>query len=454
MSVGKVHIPVAFIIAPYGAIGEAPQSLEWFKKIESDVKAKLEKLHPFIEFSYYELSTIDDVNIFLSKEGNAVGFFVFVLQSLPGLLRPIIHSGKPTIIIAETYGGSGEYLFEYSRAKEQGYPIIGISTDNVTDDRILNKVKLLETIARLKGSRVIFIVGPDVKQYIEGEYPLSADIFSTFRSITALTGIIPVIMDVIEFREKYYDKVNIEDAVKIAENWIKNAEAVQEPLREEIVKSAKLYIALKNLAHDLNAAAIAVDCIVLYGSRAKVRYLDAWPCLAYMQLWYDNVIPVCEGDPYSAVVLLIGKYMLNKHGFLNDPGINEIKGEMVYYHCYAPTNPHGSTKPEVPYVITTAHLGAKHASIHVKLPINEPITVVGFDPEERILTIHRGRAIRTEFSQYACATKLIASANTTKIAEKFRWRLGWHRVVFYGEHAKEFEELATLLGLKVIYEDQ
>jgi hypothetical protein len=434
---GRVHIPVAFIAPPHSAI-------------VSSVKDKLEKLYPSIEFSYYELSTIDDVNIFLSREGNAVGFLVFVLTSIPEFLRPITYSGKPTIIIAETYGGSGEYLLEYPRAKEQGYPVIGISTDDVTDDRVLSKVKLLETIARLKGSRVIFILGPDVKRYTDLEYPLSVDILSTFRSITALMGIIPVIMDVTEFREKYYDKVSMEDAMKITEDWIKNAEAVQDPLREEIVKSAKLYIALKNLAHDLNAAAVAVDCIVLYNS----RYLDAWPCLAYMQLWYDNVIPVCEGDPYSAVVLLIGKYMLNKHGFLNDPGINEIKGEMVYYHCYAPTNPHGSTKPEVPYVITTAHLGAKHASIHVKLPINEPITVVGFDPEERILTIHRGRAIRTEFSQYACATKLIASANTTKIAEKFRWRLGWHRVVFYGEHAKEFEELATLLGLKVIHEDQ
>ena len=450
----NIHIPVGFVMSPYGAIGEAPYSLEWFNKIKQNVMQRLKELYPYIDFSYYDISTMDDVHNFLTKESNAPGFVIFVLQSLPGVLRPIIYSGKPTVIIAETYGGSGEYLFEYSRAREQGFPVIGISTDDVASESVLKKVKYIEVIARMRGAKVVFIVGPDVKQYIEGEYPLSADIFSTFRSIASITGIIPVVMDVVEFREKYYDRVSMDEAEKIADVWIKNAEAVQEPLREEIVKSAKLYIALKNLVRDLNAVAVAVDCIVLYGSRAKVRYLDAWPCLAYMQLWYDNVVPVCEGDPYSAVVLLMGKYLANLHGFLNDPGINEVKGEMVYYHCYAPTNPHGSPKPEVPYIITTAHLGAKHASIHVKLPINEPITAVGFDPEEKALTIHSGKAIRTELSPYACATKLIASANTKEIAKKFRWRLGWHRVVFYGDHVEEFKELATLMGLRVIEEDK
>ncbi len=452
---GNIRIPVVFIISPYGAIGEAPQSLEWFNKIESNVKFKLKSMYPNIDFTFYEVSSVSDVEALLSKEYGSPGFLIFVLQSLPGLLRPIIYSGKPAIIIAEAYGGAGEYLFEYSRAKEQGFPIIGISTDDVANDHVLSKVRLLETIAKLRGSRVVFIVGPDSKQYIEGEYPLSAELFSTFRSIISITGVEPIIMDVLEFREKYYDKVDVNDAEKIADMWIKNAESVQEPLKDEVIKSAKLYIALKNMAHDLNATAVAVDCIVLYGSRAKIRYLDAWPCLAYMQLWYNNIIPVCEGDPYSAIVLLIGKYLLNLHGFLNDPGINEIKNEIIYYHCYAPTNPHGSSKPEVPYIITTAHLGAKHASIHVKLPINETLTVVGFDPEERVLTIHRAYASRTELSPYACATKLIATVNNAKrIAEKFRWRLGWHRVVFYGDHAEEFKEIATLLGLKVVEEDQ
>ncbi len=134
-------------------------------------------------------------------------------------------------------------------------------------------------------------------------------------------------------------------------------------------------------------------------------------------------------------------------------GIDEERGEFIYHHCYAPTNPHGGDKPEVPYIITKAHLGTKHASIHVKLPTNEPITVIGFNPEERLLTIHVSRSIGNEYSPQACATKLIGSGNATNVAHNWHWRGGWHRVVIYGDYRKELEEFAKLLGLKVLHED-
>lgn len=53
-----------------------------------------------------------------------------------------------------------------------------------------------------------------------------------------------------------------------------------------------------------------------------------------------------------------------------------------------------------------------------------------------------------------CATALKIKANAKAIAGKFRWRAGWHRVLFYGDHREEFGELATLLGLKTVIEDE
>jgi len=432
----RVRVPVALVT--------------WSGSWLNVIKPALERLYPSIDFAYYVVSSASDVRDFLAKESGSVGFLVFQLMSIPGLSRPIIQSGKPAVVIAHALYGAGEYLYEYPRAKSLGYPVVGYSTMDVTSPNALRRVKYLETIAKLKEFKVIFVVGPDVKLHTELEFPLSVDMLSMFRSIQSLFGVTPVTVDVRDFKAKYYDAVSESEASKVAEAWVKAAEAVEDPSREEIVRSAKLYLALKALARDANADAVAIDCLVL----RHAGYLDAWPCLGSVQLWYDGIVPVCEADPYSAVILLMGKYLLGKPGFINDPGIDEERGRLFCYHCTAPTNPHGSSEPEVPYRIVTAHAGTKHASVHVKLPANEPVTVVGLNPEEGELTMHTGTSEEPVYEPTVCATALKIKANTKAIAGRFRWRAGWHRVLFYGNHVEEFRELATLLGLKTVIEDE
>lgn len=432
----KVHVPVALVT--------------WSSSWLNVIKPALESLYPNIDFTFYLVSSVKDAHDFLAKESGSAGFLVFQLMSIPGLSRPIIQSGKPTVVIAHALYGAGEYLYEYSRARSSGYPVVGYSTTNVASHNALHRVKLLETIARLRESKIAFVVGPDVKLLTDLEFPLSVDQLSMFRSLQSLFGVTPITIDVRDFKARYYDAVSESEASKIAEAWVKAAEAVEDPSREEIAKSAKLYLAIKALARDLNADAVAVDCIVL----RYAGYLDAWPCLGSMQFWYDGIVPVCEADPYSAVILLMGKYLLGKPGFINDPGIDEEHSRLICYHCTAPTNPHGSSKPEAPFRIVTAHAGTKHASVHVKLPANEPVTEIGLNPEERELTIHTGTSEEPVYDPTVCATALKIKANAKAIAGKFRWRAGWHRVLFYGDHREEFGELATLLGLKTVIEDE
>ncbi|MCD6488744.1 MAG: hypothetical protein J7K21_05925 [Desulfurococcales archaeon] len=450
MSDQQTRIPLVFIDPPLGAIGGPPDSEKWFEEIKSRVIARARELYPHIEFHVYDVRDLEDVRELLKKEADSPGYMVFILNCITGLVRPIIYSGKPVILVSETYGGSGDYVLEYNRARSEGYPVIGISTRDPGDDRILAKIRLLETIDRLRNTRVLFIVTPSEEYLIQLEYPLSIDIYSSMKSMAAITGITPIILNGKEFVEKYYNRVDPSKAEELANKWINEAVENLEPDREEIVRAAKLYLAIKNAVGEYNADAVAIDCIVLH----NIGVLDAWPCLGFMELWYDGIIPICEADPYSTLLLLIGKYLFNVHGFITDPAIDELEDEIIYYHCYAPTNPLGPGKTRCPYYITTAHLGIKHASIYVKLPVNTVITAAGFSPEDKVLTIHTARVVKTEFSQHACSNKLVGKTSARKIVEKWPWRSGWHRVVLYGDHREELKELATLLGLKVIEEDR
>lgn len=445
----ELTIPLAFIKPVEGAIGGPPESDRWFKSIEEKVLMKLRELYPHIKFNVYEIRDPNDVNKFLKIESKAPGYVAIVLNSISGLAKPVIQSGKPVLLIVETYGGSGDYLLEYAQALDKGFPVVGIATRDVSSYEVLSKIKYIETIHRLRNSKVLFILSPSEKRLASLEYPLSINLYSMFRSAQSIIGLTPIVVDVRVFKEKYYDKVDPDKAMEVARKWVSSAEKVVDTTNDDILKSAKLYIALRNIARDCGAEAVAIDCIVLY----QEGLLDAWPCLGFMELWNDGIIPVCEADLYSTILLLMSKYLTGAHGFITDPAVDELRNEIIYYHCYAPTKLHEQDKTTYPYIITSAHLGLKKASLHVKLPKNTKITVLGLDLDEKVLTIHVSKVVDIEYSRHACSNKIVGKTNTRSIVRKWFWKTGWHRVVIYGDYRREFRELATLLGLKVIEED-
>ncbi|MGC9153156.1 MAG: fucose isomerase [Vulcanisaeta sp.] len=445
----KIRIPIAFIDPAIGDLGGPPESIKWIEEKKMNLLNALKTLYPEVEFVGHDIRDLSDIQAFLSSEGDAVGYVVVSLNSIMGFIDPIIRSGKPTIIIAESYAGAGEYVLGISKAVDEGYPVIGIATRNITSQEALAKVRYLIALARLRQSKILFVVSPSLRSHLYWQFGPNTDMYSVLRLIQSITGVAPVIMDANEFRSRFFDNVDVKEAEEWAERWIRNAEAVHDDSKDEIINSARLYLAMRRAVKELNVDAIAIDCIVLYNT----GLLRAWPCIGYMQLWYDGIIPICEADPYAAIPILIAKYLFNRNGFIVNVGVDEERGEFIYHHCYAPTNPHGSDKPEVPYIITKAHLGTKHASIHVRLPTNEPITVVGFNPEERLLSIHVSKAVNNEYAPQACATKLIGSGNASTVVRNWRWRGGWHRVIIYGDFRRELHEFAILLNLDAIDED-
>ncbi|MCD6470479.1 fucose isomerase [Candidatus Bathyarchaeota archaeon] len=448
----ECEIGVFFIAPPSGALGEPPESVKLFKERRERIIQALTKLFPEVEFHHFNITSLEEVSDALSKTRDSVGYIVFLLNSLYGLVRAIIGSEKPTILIAETYGAAGDLLLEYSRAKAERKRVTAVITRDIENEKLLQRyVRYLYTIYRLQKSRVLFIVSPGVKTLLNGEFPLSIDLYSYLKQIQSIFGITSLVMNSEEFVDKYYDKVSNAEARAVAEEWIKRAERVLEDDRQEIIKSAKLYIAMKKAVKDHGVDAIAIDCIILY----RNGFLDAWPCLGFMELIRkDGIVPVCEADAYSAALLLLMKHLSNRPGFINDPSPDVLNDEIVYYHCFAPVTPYEYCgEKEVPYVITSAHLGGKKASIYVEAPTGEEVTLVGLSPEERILTIHTAKVLRNEYSQHSCSTKIICKANTKAIIDNYAWRAGWHRVLFYGNWREELKDIASLLGLTVIEED-
>jgi L-fucose isomerase-like protein len=435
-----------------GCLGIGEGLFEYINNTINIIKEKLNKMFPNIQFKYYNIFDIPDEVKVVEETKDVDGYLLFSLNCGLSLGRSILMSGKPVVLIAETYGNTLDALLEGGKAVEENRPVIRYITRDITNDDILYKyIKYLEVIGSLKRSKILLILDNNTLSHVKTVYPLTYDITSYTRSLRDIFGLDILMMDVEEFKEKFFNKINDDEAKIIADKWIKESKQNLENNYGEILNAAKLYLAMKAAMNEVHADAIAIDDIVLYWS-GKLR---AWPCLGYMELIRNNEgVPACEADIASAALELMMKYLANRPGFINDPSIDMAKDEVVHYHCFAPITPYGyGDSKRAPYTITPAHFGSKRASIYVELPVEEPITALGLSPDERIITIYTGKSAANEYSIKACATKLVVRTNTKALVNKWVRRAGWHRVVFYGDWKEDVQNLARLLGLKVVVED-
>ena len=452
----KLRIGVVFAsrtVTPSGVARKeiTDEFLKKYSEIVRTIKQNLEETFPEIDFVYGEVSnSIDAINT-LKKMEDVIGYLIFAVQHSRSYLKVFIRSGKPTVIIAYTYVGAGALLLAYSKALREGYPVIGEAVRDISNPERINKyVKMLKTIGRLKSAKALLIVGPPAKQSMEARCPLTIDIYGMISDLNEALGINISTMSIEEFNKDYYEKVSTEQAKEIAERWFRNAKRVVDHKLEDLIEPAKLYLAIKDLIKKQNLDAIGIDCILLY----YAGLLKTWPCLAFMELTKEGIVCGCEADLNSMAIMLLMKFLKNIPGYINDPSPDLDRNEIVYYHCQAPINPYGyDSKDLSPYTIMPAHWNSKKASVHVELPTDKVVTVIGLNPKRKTLCIHTAKMVKNECNQEECSTKAVGRANVKAILERWEWDAGWHRVLFYGDHREDLKIIGRLLGLTILEED-
>lgn len=98
---------------------------------------------------------------------------------------------------------------------------------------------------------------------------------------------------------------------------------------EEVVKSAQVYLALRDKLAEMKAAAVAVRCwpefFTEYGSAA---------CSTLSHLIEDGIPAACEADVLGAVTMLIQYYLTGAPTYLGDlVYVNPDRNTGVFWHC-------------------------------------------------------------------------------------------------------------------------
>ncbi|HDI74395.1 MAG TPA: hypothetical protein ENF55_00415 [Thermoprotei archaeon] len=122
---------------------------------------------------------------------------------------------------------------------------------------------------------------------------------------------------------KEVDRVKEDEIMSVIDSWLRKYFIESDVSREDLVKAAKIYIALKNLVKKYKLSSLTVKCQYEFS-----KDLGFVPCVPLSVLADEGVVSSCEGDIPLTLTMLILHYLTNQPIYYGD--LVDIRGNKVY----------------------------------------------------------------------------------------------------------------------------
>ena len=187
-------------------------------------------------------------------------------------------------------------------------------------------------------------------------------------------------------------------ANELAKEWIRNAEKMINTLEEEVVKSAKCYLAMRTLMEQYGAVAMAFHIRTLKKDPRPEE--QVYPALATSEFQKNGIVAKCQSHLNIVLSEMILQYAYGIPSMLGDFEVDPYNNTSIIQHCEGPWNPWGGNKT-VPYIITDhrerrvrgrSQPGVGAAS-WIFYPADEPVTIWQVDVLRKEILLHTGETI-------------------------------------------------------------
>jgi len=349
---------------------------------------------------------------------------------------------KPAVSFFQPFSGHG--WMWHQQWKNRKVVLLSTTDWNELDEA----VRLLRVPAMMKQTRILAVNGPRGTKAAcsaeEVKKKLGAEVMTIKNEL------------ILELAKSIDPKA----AEAEAENyWIKPAVGILEPTRQEIIDSARYYLAVKQLMIKEKAQGIC-SAACMGNPRG---------CLTFSKLNDLGLVGACEGDIDSTLTMLLFAHAFHTPGFITDPVVDESKNALVQFHCTSFTQrPDGS---RMPFLIRNQTDSGGGVALQVQWQVGEPVTMAKLVNLDTMLAVP-GKITETGVSPLACRTQF-----TQTVRDARHLFLNWgggaivnpgspgdlsqyagampmlHRAVFYGDHMRGLKRLGDLIGFKVLEED-
>jgi hypothetical protein len=402
--------------------------------------ANLETKLGDVKFIGGDMVPATDVEQVLPKLAEADGVLMFHLCGHGGdaplqAMTKIVEKGLPTVVFSQPFSGHG-WMYFPAWAKQGKKVVLMPSSDWSDLDKV---VGLLRVKPHLAQTRILVIRGP------QGTAPACAA-----EQVKAKLGVemIPV---TVEETLKAHQAVSLKDAEAEAQDyWISKAKKIVEPTKDEIISSARYYLAIKRMMMEKGARAVtSSNCM---GEPAK-------GCFTFSKLNDLGLVGACEGDMDSTLTMLIFSYAFGVPGFITDPVFDTASNALIHFHCTSATKMAGPQSKRLPFMIRTQTDSDKGVALEVEMPLHQAVTCAKFVNLDTML-ISTGDIFKVTHDPLGCRTQFWTKVKDARSMFQ-NWGAGkieggvmalLHRAVFFGDHMQSIKDLGNLMGFKVVEE--
>jgi len=352
-----------------------------------------------------------------------------------GVLQEILKSQKPTIVFAVPYSGHGWTGFGALQKQELGAKMECMLTSDYR--QLAAAIRPFRAIHHLREAKILNVTDRSFDRYANDMKNKFGTEIKQIKREQVLDA---------------YNAVSDNEAKAEAERWIKGADRVVEPPREEIFESLKLALAFEKILDDEDATVMTVDC---YGTYAPAyRKLPAFPCVGFTRLNNMGLGGICESDLRCAMTHILFQGLVGRPGFISDPTVNESNNSIILAHCLGTTKMDGPDGPAAPYKLRTVMERQAGVVTQVQMRIGQKVTqaiLLGTD----LLRYFTGQIIDTPVSiehDRGCRTKITVKVDgdTEKLWKN--WSHGLHRQTCYGDITKELQHFCRFKEIQMVDE--
>jgi hypothetical protein len=188
------------------------------------------------------------------------------------------------------------------------------------------------------------------------------------------------------------------EANEIAQRWIQNAEKMMNTIESEVVRSAKVYLAMKLLMQKYEATAMAFHIRTLKKDPGPEDLV--YPALATSEFQLENVVAKCQSHLNILLSEMMLQYAYGRPSMLGDYGVDTYNNTSMVQHCEGPWNPWGDDR-RVPYIINdhrerrirSRSMTGVGAGSWILYPGGEPVTMWQIDVESKDILMHTGPTV-------------------------------------------------------------
>jgi len=251
----------------------------------------------------------------------------------------------------------------------------------------------------------------------------------------------------VTFEEMFNLTPASEEAKWVAHQRFREAEKIVEPSQQDGLNAARSYIAAKQLLKNEDCNALTTDCLGMV-SQKKV---PTPPCMGASIFQDYGVTYGCEAAVGPAVSLMLTSYLFDRPGFMNDPVPETAKNVLIAAHCVSGTRIYGldRQKEHAPYILRSHSESNLGVSTQVLWPVGQQVTLVQFFKPDA-LYLDTGTVVGNVNTPPAGGCRTSVEIRMDDI-EDSRDVLGFHQVVFLGNHRRDVEAFCQMYGINVVH---